>query len=309
LLTPALAVAHGGEHHDKTGHVEIVGPRAWSELPTSWANEPVSWALLILSATLYGVGLWRLWRGGVGRGVSRGQALLFFAGWVSLLIALVSPIHPWGGVLFSVHMLQHEILMLVAAPLLVLGKPVVTTLKGLPRAAAAGCGWLINRPWWQAAVHGLEHPLVAWAVHAAALWAWHIPALFNAAVRSELVHFLQHASFFGTALLFWWALFHARRGPAAYGAGVLYLFTTAVHSSVLGALLTFARDLWYSPYAETTRSWGLSPIQDQQLGGLIMWVPAGLVYVAAGLAMVVSWLRESERRAEAYEGVRVLRTN
>jgi cytochrome c oxidase assembly factor CtaG len=90
---------------------------------------------------------------------------------------------------------------------------------------------------------------------------------------------------------------------------VLYLFTTAVHSSVLGALLTFARDLWYSPYAETTRSWGLSPIQDQQLGGLIMWVPAGLVYVAAGLAMVVSWLRESERRAEAYEGVRVLRTN
>ena len=141
----------------------------------------------------------------------------------------------------------------------------------------------------------LEEPLVAWVVHGVALWVWHAPALFDAAVRSELVHFFQHASFFGTALLFWWALFNARRGPAAYGAGVLYLFTTAVHSSLLGALLTFARTLWYQPYANTTQAWGLTAIQDQQLGGLIMWIPAGLVYVGAGLIMVVGMLRESER--------------
>ncbi|HYE20202.1 MAG TPA: cytochrome c oxidase assembly protein [Tepidisphaeraceae bacterium] len=299
LWAAPAALAHGtGDHHDGGPP----GPRTWADLPTTWSADVLSWATLAVTGALYAVGLRRLWRGGeAGRGVTGRAVACFAAGWVALFVALVSPVHPWGNVLFSVHMTQHEILMLVAAPLLVLGRPVVVSLKGMPRAWAGGLGRTMNRPAWQAARHGLEHPLAAWVVHAVALWVWHVPALFDAAVRHEFVHFLQHASFFGTALLFWWALFSARRGPAAYGAGVLYLFTTAVHSSVLGALLTFGRALWYRPYADTTASWGLTPLQDQQLGGLIMWVPAGLVYVGAGLAMVARWLRESERLAVARE--------
>jgi putative membrane protein len=299
LAAAPRATAHGtGDHHDGGPP----GPRTWHDLPSTWSADPLSWVTLAVTAALYATGLRRLWRGGDDRrGVSRTEAACFAAGWAALFVALVSPVHPWGNVLFSVHMTQHEILMLVAAPLLVLGRPVVVSLKGMPRTWAAGLGRTMNRPAWRGARHALEHPLVAWVVHGAALWVWHVPALFEAAVRSDLVHFLQHASFFGTALLFWWALFNARRGPAAYGAGVLYLFTTAVHSSLLGALLTFARTLWYPPYADTTRSWGLTALQDQQLGGLIMWVPAGLVYVGAGLAMVVAWLRESERLVLARE--------
>lgn len=300
LAFVAPVLAHGGEvHHDDGGPA---GPRNWHELATTWSPEPLSWTLLVVSAALYAVGLWRLWRGGeVGRGVRVDQAFYFGAGWLALLVALVSPLHPWGNVLFSAHMTQHEILMLVAAPLLVLGRPVVVTLKGLPRGWAGGLAWGMNRPAWRSIHHTFEHPMVAWVVHAAALWIWHVPALFDAAVRSEFVHVIQHASFFGTALLFWWALFNARRGPAAYGAGILYLFTTAVHNSLLGALLSFAGTVWYEPYERGPQSWGLTPLEDQRLGGLIMWIPAGLVYVAAALVMVASWLRESERRAVARE--------
>jgi cytochrome c oxidase assembly factor CtaG len=121
--------------------------------------------------------------------------------------------------------------------------------------------------------------------------------LFQATLESEFVHTLQHLSFLLSALLFWWALIHGRRGLMGYGAAVLYMFTTSIHSGVLGALITFSSSVWYPAYAATTSSWGLTPLEDQQLGGLIMWIPAGLVYIFAGLALFAGWLRESERRA------------
>jgi len=99
-------------------------------------------------------------------------------------------------------------------------------------------------------------------------------------------------------LLFWWSLFYAH-GKSRYGASVLYLFTTAVHTSILGALLTFALIVWYPDYIPTTPAWGLKPLEDQQAGGLIMWIPAGLVYVVGGLALFAEWLREGDRLAEA----------
>jgi len=100
-----------------------------------------------------------------------------------------------------------------------------------------------------------------------------------------------------TALLFWWALIHGPQGALGYGAAVLYLFTTSVHSGVLGALITLAGSVWYPSYVGLTSSWGLTPLEDQQLGGLIMWIPAGLVYVIAGLALFAGWLREADVRA------------
>ena len=119
--------------------------------------------------------------------------------------------------------------------------------------------------------------MTAWWVHAAALWLWHIPRFFQATLDNDWIHSAQHVSFLGSALLFWWSLFYAH-GKVRYGASVLYLFTTAVHTSILGALLTFASTVWYPDYAATTPAWGLTPLEDQQVGGLIMWIPAGLVY-------------------------------
>src|SRR5581483_11986651 len=133
-------------------------------------------------------------------------------------------------------------------------------------------------------------------LHAAALWAWHVPALYGAAIRSETVHAIEHACFFGSAGLFWWGITRGRYGRLGYGSAVLYVFATAMHSGLLGAALTLAPRAWYPAHAATTAAWGLSPLEDQQLAGLIMWIPASVVFVAAGLFYFALWMKESERR-------------
>jgi PQQ-dependent catabolism-associated beta-propeller protein len=193
-------------------------------------------------------------------------------------------------------MTQHELLMLVAAPLIVLGRPVVAFLWFVPVMWSRRMGQWTKARWFQRGWKSITMPLAAWAIHAVALWIWHVPVLFQATLRSDLVHTLQHVCFLGSALLFWWALIHGPHGALGYGAAALYVFTTSVHSGILGALITFAGTILYPAYRESTASWGLTPLEDQQLGGLIMWVPAGVVYVVAGLALCAGWLRESDRR-------------
>jgi putative membrane protein len=272
------------------------GPADFDELRYWWAFDPGVVVPLALSAVLYAIGVTRLRRVNT-HAIGAIEISCFVAGWLTLVIALVSPLHPLGSVLFSAHMTQHELLMLVAAPLLVLGRPLIPFLWAFPKTTARRLNRLTKIRWWHRIWRTISAPLVAWSIHAVVLWGWHVPALFDATLESEWVHALQHASFFGSALLFWWAILHGRSRAVGYGAAVLYMFTTALHSSLLGALLTFAPQVWYPVYNGTTQSWGLTPLEDQQLGGLIMWIPAGLVYIVTGLALFAGWLRESERRA------------
>ncbi len=283
-VMPITALAHAG------------GPHNARELLFTWGFDPLVIVSLALSAWLYLRGVRRLWReAGQGRGIRRWEAAVFAGGWFALFVALVSPLHPLGAVLFSAHMTQHELLMLVAAPLVVLGRPLVAFLWALPIEWSRTLGQWTRVTWFQRGWRSITLPLTAWAIHAAALWIWHVPVLFQATLRSDLVHTLQHVCFLGSALLFWWALFHGPRTAAGYGAAALYVFTTSIHSGVLGALITFAGTLIYPVYAGSTDAWGLTPLEDQQLGGLIMWVPAGVVYIVAGLALCAGWLRESDR--------------
>jgi cytochrome c oxidase assembly factor CtaG len=237
------------------------------------------------------------------RGVTPMRTACFWLGWLALALTLLSPLHGWGEILFSAHMTQHELLMLIAAPLLALSRPLVPMLWALPPDERRLAGHLLKRTGVTGFWRVVSRPLPAWLLHAAALWLWHIPALFVAASQNNALHALQHISFLGSAVLFWWSLFFART-RASYGESFLYVFTTAVHTSILGALLTFATSIWYAPYRLTAPLGGLTPLQDQQIGGLIMWIPAGVVYLAAGLTLFALWLRESDlvasRRAYAH---------
>ena len=264
----------------------------------AWTFEPATVAALALSATLYAVGLRRLWRAaGIDRGIRRAEAWSFAVGWLLLVLSLVSPLHALGGVLFSAHMTQHELLMTVAAPLLVIGRPLVPFIWALSPAWRRRTGrWSESAP--VAAVwRGLTHPLVAFVVHGAAVWLWHAPSLYNASVTSEVVHTAQHVSFFATALLFWWVALRGRPARGGIPASIAMLFGTTLHTGALGALLTLSSTLAYSAYAATTGPWGLTPIEDQQIGGLIMWVPGGVAYVLAALVLMSRLLRDSEKRA------------
>ena len=245
-------------------------------------------------AALYAVGALRLWgRVDRGRRARLRDNLLFAGGWAVLALALLSPLHPLGEHLFTAHMIEHELLMAVAAPLLALSRPLAALLWGLPLSwrkglARAGHAALVATPW-----KFLSQPLSATLLHGAAIWLWHVPALFEAALAQGILHYLQHASFLGSGLLFWWVLLPCSRPNPTYGVAVMHLFFTALHTGLLGLLLALAPRLWYPGNASAGELWGLSPLEDQQLAGLVMWVPAGLVYAGAALVMAALWIRTS----------------
>jgi cytochrome c oxidase assembly factor CtaG len=277
-------------------------PQNFHDLIRDWEFDPLVILGLILSGWLYLRGTRCLWKiVGTNKGIKRWEATCFWGGWISTAIALVSPLHALGHALFSAHMVQHEILMLLSAPFFVLGRPVIALLKALPSGWARNLASFGNAPKWQIFWRTVTFPVTAWVIHAVALWMWHIPYLFQATLDNDFVHSLQHTSFLFSALLFWWALMHGRARMKGYGLAVLYVFTTAMHTGALGALLTFAGRLLYPDYASTTWAWHLTPLEDQQLGGLIMWIPAGVVYVVAGLALFAAWMRESESSVQKYQ--------
>jgi putative membrane protein len=270
-------------------HPGVLPAEAWK----AWTFDPLVVPGLVVAMLIYARGLHNLWsHAGVGRGVREWQAWCFAGGIAVLVIALVSPVHAIGGALFSVHMSQHVLLMGIAAPFLVLGAPLAVVTWALPRSGRRTASRILNVPPLKRVLRAVSTPAAAWLLHAVAIWIWHLPALYGAAVTSELAHAAQHSSFMATALLFWWSL----RDRASSGIAVLCLFTTAVHSSLLGALLAFSPGVTYPSYVATAPAWGVTALEDQQIGGMIMWVPAGLVYFAAALLLLARLLRASERR-------------
>ena len=269
-------------------HADSIGTLGWS-------FEPGIVIPLVLVAALFARGASLL--GGLRHTPGAGY---FVGAWVLLLIALMSPLHAASEALFSAHMVQHELLMVVAAPLLALARPLPVLLDGFPRAVHSRIEGVVDRPAVRHAWSQLNRPLLAWLIHGTVIWVWHIPALFQATLSSDAMHAAQHLSFLGSAYLFWSSLATesaAERG----GLAVLSLFTTAVHTVVLGALISFARHPWYPAYATRVAAWHMSPIADQQLAGLIMWIPASVAYLVAALLLMRRWLRDSEWRVSARE--------
>ena len=262
----------------------------------AWNLQPWLVALMLASALLYARGAVLLWkRAGIGRGITASEASRFALGWVTLVAALVAPLDALGERSFAFHMVQHELLMVVAAPLLVCSRPLEAFTWALPQAWRRALAQVARQRALDAAWSFVTEPVGAWTVHAVALWAWHVPAFFEAALHGEAVHIAQHACFFVSALVFWWSVL-ARRSRKAEGVAIASLFTTMMHTSALGALLTFAPTVWYRDYLAAGPG-ALTPLEDQQLGGLIMWVPAGMAYIVTGLAIVAGWLRDVPRAA------------
>lgn len=283
FVSTDVVLAHGDEVHS------INSPQAFSP----W-DLAVLGGLLVLG-TLYVRGAVKLARNG-----ASGRRLELFAfgiGWSALVFSVVPPIDSLSIQFFSVHMIQHELMMLVGAPLLILGRPLQRCLTGMPDLLRVPAAHALQAPAMARAWRVLTAPLVAWALHGLAIWAWHMPALYDAAVGNEAVHTVQHAMFVGTSTLFWWGMLYGRYGRAGYGAGVFYVFLTVVHTGILGAMVTFAGTPLYPIYAAPAAAHGIDPLVDQQRAGLLMWIPAGIVMTLLGLALFAAWLGESERKS------------
>lgn len=257
----------------------------------AWTFDPLVVAPLAILLVLHHRGRIR-----TGARTARRRAAAFHVAWGALALALVSPVDALSSSLASAHMVQHVLLVLVAAPLLAVAAPLPALLRGLPpgfaRAVAA-----VRRGPIGAIGRSLAHPAVAWVLHVSTLWGWHAAGAYDAALRVPALHVAEHATFVLTGILLWASVLGPHRARAADGAGVLMVFGLAVQSVLLSALLTFAGESWYESYATTTAAWGLTPLADQQLAGAIMWIPAGAVHVGIGLALCVTWIRSTEEVA------------
>jgi putative membrane protein len=281
MLIPVAALAHG------VNAPITADPRVFS----GWDQA----ALAGLSAlgTMYWLGVRELRARRAGP--SRLERTAFGAGWLALVVSIL----PWFDAaaleLFSAHMAQHELMMLVGAPLVVAGRPLATCLWALPDTWRRSVVLPLQRPTVAGLARSIAAPVTAWTLHGLVVWIWHAPGLYELAVRSEPVHMLQHAMFISTSVLFWWGLVYGRYGRAGYGAAVFYVFTTAIHTGILGAMLTFAPSPLYGIYATPGHR---DPLGDQQLAGLVMWIPAGLLLTMMGVGLFAAWLGESERRSQ-----------
>ncbi len=237
-------------------------PPSPDALWSRWNIDPVLCTVLAIVAVAYAAG---------SRQLGRDERVAFYSGWAITAAALISPFCALSVSLFAARVGQHMILALLAAPLVAAGRPV------------AAFGALLRDRKWRTPINSA--PILAAVVFTALLWFWHSPAPYQATFSSTLVYWSMHLSLFGAALWLWSELLDPAPGrlmPVLL-AGVI----SSVQMGLLGALITFAPRPLFAPHALTTAAWGLTPLQDQQLGGGLMWVPGCLVFLVA--AMLVLW--------------------
>jgi putative membrane protein len=259
-----------------------------------WTLDPVPILGVLVVAAAY---LWaerRVARVHADHPVPSYRRWLFLGGLAAILLALVSPIDTFEGSLFSVHMVQHMLLEFMAAPLLVLAAPITLALRAASPPARHRLVFVLHSP----PVRWLAFPLVTWIVFAAVNWGWHFSSWYDLALQNDLVHYAEHACFLGAALLFWWPAIgpdpQPRRMP--HPVRILYLFLAMPQNSFLGVALLSTESVLYPHYQNLVRAWGPSPLDDQHLGGTLMWVFGDLVFLVAMIGVVAAWMRFEDAR-------------
>jgi cytochrome c oxidase assembly factor CtaG len=258
------------------------GAEAWSML-----------GALLVTGAIYARGWRKLARRAPLR-FGEGRLAAFLGGLGVIAFALASPLDTLAGRRLSAHMTQHQLLMMLAPPLLWLGAPVAPMLLGLPRAirrpVAAGLASRVGRT----TADVIAHPVFGWISFAVAFWAWHTPRLYELALRSHAWHHLEHACFFATAMVFWRPVILAwpARSPWPRWTMIPYLLLADLQNTVLAAILTFADRVIYPAYATIPGAGAISALDDQSMAGVIMWVPGSVVFLFAAVWLVLESMNE-----------------
>jgi putative membrane protein len=283
LALPAAALAHG----------DVVAEPTFPGILLAWSADPLPLLGVAVSAVAY---LWATRRIAARSRLAHPswRTASFLGGLGAILLALSSPIEAYDGVLFSDHMLQHMLLMLVAAPLLLLGAPATVALRAASPSVRRGLLRVLH----SRVVAVLSFPLLGWLAFAAVNWGWHFSSLYDQALENEALHYLQHATFLGAALLFWWPVVGAdpSRWRLPYPARLFYLFLAMPQNSFLGVAIMSASTVLYPHYLTNVRAWGPTPLDDQNLGGILMWVGGDMMFLVAMGLVVAAWVRQEDRR-------------
>jgi len=275
------------------GHITSAGPDF--PLRLAWNLEPLVVVPVVVAAVLYATG----WRTASRRMPARfgdRHLVATLAGLAAIVLALVSPLDALSARYLQAHMIQHLLLMVVAPPLLWMGAPVAPLLLGLPKPIRRTATRALTLSPVRRLSHVLADPMVSWVAFVVAFWVWHVPALYQLALRSDGWHHVEHACFFVTASLFWRPVVLPWPARLAWPrwAMIPYLALADLQNSVLAAILTFSDHLIYPAYAALRPMSGLSPLEDQAIAGVIMWVPGSLAFLLPVLWLVATTLTAPE---------------
>lgn len=284
ILLPSVASGHG-DHDEAPQQVLLM-----------WKWDPLIMISLTVLGLLYASGCYRMFRKTTQNVVRKPHVIAYFSGLFALVIALLSPVDVLGADLFWMHMIQHMIIMTVAAPLMAAAAPDFVVIWALPLPWRKTLGKIKQRvDAWQSPWYLLWQPLVLWPLFAFILWIWHLPRFYEAALQDYWVHAFQHIGFFVIAFLFWRVLLDPiSRLRLSTGMGILYLFATSMHAMLLGVFMTLSPRVWYPSHLLTTERWGVSALEDQQVAGLIMWMPACMIYVIVTGYIFFEWFQKSQ---------------
>lgn len=291
LALPSVVAAHGAIPPD---------PPTLASVVLGWHFDPLIAGGLLGSAVAWLLLVRRVRRLHPGHPVPPLRSAAFLGGLAAIAMALLSGIERYDTTLFSMHMVQHLLLMLVAAPLIALAAPVTQLL----RAASPG----VRSSWLLPVLHShvvaaVGHPVVGWLTFTLVVWLSHFSPLFELALEDRGVHDLEHGAYLASALLFWWPVVAAdparRRLPHPVRA--LYLLLQLPVNSFLGMAILFADAPLYAHYATLGSPYGIRALADQQLAGGLMWLAGDVVFIGAILAVVAAWMRHEERDAPAAE--------
>ena len=268
-----------------------------------WSFDPIVIFAVLIPGILYARGL-KHWTNRP-PWLPAWRPYFFYAGIFLVFIALSSPIDALADDLLLMHMIQHLILQMIAPPLILVGAPTTPVLKGLPRRLRLGLVRpIVGSSAGRAVYNTLTFPLVAWLMFALTSWSWHfIDGAYEAALRNEGIHILEHLTFVFTAMLLWWTLIDPRplRSRLAYPFRAVVLVVTLFHTVAIGAAITFRDELLYPFYAGRERLWDITALEDQQAGGATMWV-AGVMMVLIALVVTLSiWFDRQEKRSRLAE--------
>ena len=215
------------------------------------------------------------------------RIICYLIGWLLLLLALISPIDVYADSLAWVHMLQHTIILMISAPLMVLGRPAYIGHWSLSKNILHNNSILRVFYVKTLGFSKAHKPILAWLLYSLTLWIWHIPLFYESALANETIHDIQHIAFFITSYFFWKVLFDPFKERFMTIIGIIYPFIASLHSIILGVLMTLSPKAWYDPYILTAPNFNLTPLEDQQIAGFIMWMPAGVTYAAAAISIVI----------------------
>ncbi len=291
LMLPSVALAHGLATREPDASILLTG----------WSFDPTIWLPVLLAGAVFLLAVRHVNRAHPDNPVPRRRLVYWFAGLGALILALQSPIERYDTTLFSIHMVQHLLLTMLVAPLLVLSAPITLLLRAVSSRA--------RRRWILPVLHSqvvriVSFPAIAWIVFTGYMFFSHFSPLFNASLEDPTIHQLEHAGYLLTAMLFWWPAIGVDPSPwrLPRAGRLLYLGLGMPFSSFLGLAIVSATGVLYPHYASLIRTWGMSPLEDQNWAGGIMWAGGDGFFLIALVLGVAAWLHDEEaagRREDA----------